>query len=103
MSTEDLYNNSRPSIDLTMQSAAYVYREKLVGILLSGANKDGALGMKNIVTKGGLTIIQDPAECLIDTMPTSVLKLTKVDHILRVDAIVEFLLELNKKIKTKAI
>lgn len=103
MSTEDLYNNSRPSIDLTMQSAAYVYREKLIGILLSGANKDGALGMKNIVTKGGLAIIQDPTECLIDTMPTSVLKLTKVDHILRVDAIVEFLLELNKKIKTKAI
>src|SRR5689334_25394808 len=55
LSTEEMVNNSRPSIDITLASAAYVYRNKLVGILLSGANRDGALGMKAIHEKGGLT------------------------------------------------
>ena len=69
LSTEEMVNNSRPAIDITLGSAAYLYRTKLVGILLSGANRDGALGMKQIKDKGGITIIQDPAECMIDTMP----------------------------------
>src|SRR6187401_95754 len=46
LSTEEMVNNSRPAIDITLGSCAFVYKEKLVGILLSGANKDGALGMK---------------------------------------------------------
>src|SRR3954466_1607466 len=59
LSTEDMVNSSRPSIDITLNSAAYVYRNKLVGILLSGANRDGGMGMKNIVDKGGYTIVQE--------------------------------------------
>lgn len=96
LSTEEMINNSRPSIDVTLGTAAYVYKDKLIGILLSGANKDGALGMKKINEKGGLTIVQDPAECMIDTMPTAALKLCKVDYIMQVDAIIDFLKELNK-------
>lgn len=48
LSTEEMVNNSRPAIDITLGSCAYVYKEKLIGILLSGANRDGAVGMKSI-------------------------------------------------------
>jgi len=99
LSTEDMVNNSRPAIDITLESSAYIYREKLIGILLSGANKDGALGMKRIKDKGGLTIVQEPEECMIDTMPSAALKCTTIDHILRIDDIIDFFQELNKQYK----
>ncbi|MDN4166948.1 chemotaxis protein CheB [Cytophagales bacterium LB-30] len=99
LSTEEMVNNSRPSIDITLETAAYVYSTKLVGILLSGANKDGAWGMKKIKDRGGLTIVQEPSECMIDTMPTSALKITPIDHILKIDQIIEFLNELHKHTK----
>ena len=99
LSTEDMVNNSRPAIDITLETSAYVYRDKLIGILLSGANKDGALGMKSIKNKGGLTIVQEPQECMIDTMPTAALQLTTIDHILRIDEIIKFFQELHKQYK----
>ena len=73
--------------------------EKLIGILLSGANKDGALGMKHVADRGGLTIVQDPAECMIETMPKAALATTKIDHVLKVDEMVEFFKELDKQYK----
>ncbi len=99
MSTEEMINNSRPSIDITLGTAAYVYRDKLIGILLSGANRDGGLGMKHIHDKGGLTIVQEPTECMIDTMPKAALSLTKIDHVLKVDEIVSLMKELDKHYK----
>jgi two-component system chemotaxis response regulator CheB len=97
LSTEEMLNNSRPAIDITLGTSAFVYKDKLVGILLSGANRDGALGMKAIHEKGGLTIVQEPSECMIDTMPKAALAVTTIDHILKVDQIVEFLKELDKQ------
>ncbi|WKV10905.1 chemotaxis protein CheB [Marivirga harenae] len=99
LSTEEMFNNSRPSIDITLETAAYNYRDKLIGILLSGANKDGALGMKRIKDRKGLTIIQDPEECMIDTMPTAAKKITEIDYTLKVQEIVQFLKELDKLYK----
>ena len=96
LSTEPMINNSRPSIDVTLETAAFTYKSKVVGILLSGANKDGALGMKRIKDRGGLTIVQDPKDCMIDTMPTAALEMTTIDHTLNIDGIIEFLKELNK-------
>lgn len=96
LSTDELINNSRPSIDIAFETAAYVYKEKLIGILLSGANKDGALGMKRIHEKNGLTIVQDPEESMINAMPNAALAITKIDKILAVDDIIEFLLTLHK-------
>jgi len=96
MSTEEMINNSRPAIDITLGTAAYVFREKLIGILLSGANRDGGLGMKHIKDKGGLTIVQEPTECMIDTMPKAAMALTKIDHVLKVDDIVSLMNELDK-------
>lgn len=99
LSTEEMVNSSRPSIDITLSSAAYVYRNKLIGILLSGANRDGGMGMKNIKDKGGLTIVQEPAECMIDTMPKAALALTKIDHTLTIQQIIEFINELHQSTK----
>jgi two-component system chemotaxis response regulator CheB len=97
LSTEEMVNNSRPAIDITLGTSAYVYKEKLVGILLSGANRDGAVGMKHIHERGGVTIVQEPTECMIDTMPRAALGVTKIDYTLKIEQIVEFLKELDKK------
>lgn len=97
LSTESMVNNSRPSIDITLESAAYAYKNRLIGILLSGANKDGANGMKVIKEKGGLTIVQDPGECMIDTMPKAALQVAKIDYTLTVENIIDLLNELYKK------
>lgn len=99
LSTEMMVNNSRPAIDITLSSAAYAYKTKLIGILLSGANKDGGLGMKNIHDRGGITVVQTPAECMIDTMPKAALSLTKIDYTLGIDQIVDFLRELHQQYK----
>jgi two-component system chemotaxis response regulator CheB len=99
LSTEEMINNSRPAIDITLGTAAYTYRDKLIGILLSGANRDGGLGMKQIKDKGGLTIVQDPAECMIDAMPKAALAVTNIDYVLKVDQIVELLSDLNNHYK----
>lgn len=95
LSTEEMFNNSRPAIDITFLTAAYVFRNKLIGILLSGANRDGALGMKRIAEKGGLTIVQEPSECLIDTMPAAALKDAQIDYVLHTDEIIDFLSQLH--------
>jgi two-component system chemotaxis response regulator CheB len=99
LSTEEMVNSSRPSIDITLTSAAYAYRHKLVGILLSGANRDGGQGMKSIKDKGGLTIVQDPAECMIDTMPQAALALTTIDYTLSVKQIIDLINELHHQTK----
>ena len=95
LSTEEMFNNSRPAIDITFLTAAYVFRNKLIGILLSGANRDGALGMKRIAEKGGVTIVQEPSECLIDTMPAAAIKDAEIDYILHTDEIIDFLSQLH--------
>ncbi|MEL6536100.1 MAG: chemotaxis protein CheB [Bacteroidota bacterium] len=99
LSTEEMVNNSRPSIDITLETCAYAYRQRLIGIILSGANKDGALGMKRIKDRGGLTIAQDPAECMIDTMPKAAMALTEIDYTLKIEEIIQFLIELHKQYK----
>jgi len=64
--------------------------------LLTGANKDGALGMKAVKDHGGLTIIQDLTESLVDTMPRAALNATSIDHILKVEEIINFFKHLQK-------
>jgi two-component system chemotaxis response regulator CheB len=91
LSTEDVVNHSRPSIDLSFITAANAYREKLIGIILSGANKDGAYGLKKVHDCGGITIVQDPNECEVKTMTTSALQLTKADFVYSTDQIIRFL------------
>ena len=71
LSCEPPVHYARPSIDLLMESSADAYGAGLVGILLTGANHDGAEGMARIHASGGLTVVQDPADAQVATMPKS--------------------------------
>lgn len=95
LSADEPVNHSRPSIDLSFITAANAYREKLIGIILSGANRDGALGLKKVADQGGVTIVQDPEECEVKTMTESSLQVTKVDYVYTTDRIINFLLKLK--------
>ena len=95
LSTEKSVNHSRPSIDLSFFSAAYNYKRKLVGVILSGANKDGALGLKSVKDNGGLVIVQDPKECQVPTMTMASINATEVDHVFNTNRIIDFLLSLK--------
>ena len=66
-----------------------------MGILLSGANKDGALGLKTIKEAGGEVVVQSPDECQVKTMTTAAIKITEVDHILFTNNIIEYLKNLK--------
>jgi two-component system, chemotaxis family, protein-glutamate methylesterase/glutaminase len=66
-------NYSRPSIDVTMRSAAEVYGAGLVAILLSGGNADGVDGMEYVKEQGGMTVVQDPATAEVPYMPQHLL------------------------------
>jgi two-component system chemotaxis response regulator CheB len=94
LSADEPVNHSRPSIDLSFITASNAYREKLIGIILSGANRDGALGLKKVGDNGGVTIVQDPAESEVKTMPESALQHTKADYVYSSDQIIKFLLKL---------
>ncbi len=95
LSTEEPINHSRPSIDLSFESVAYNYKKKIVGIILSGANRDGAMGLKALKDAGGTAIVQDPKECQVPTMTTASINATNVDYILKTDEIIKFLLNLR--------
>ncbi len=95
LSTEEPVNHSRPSIDLSFITAAHAYRNKIVGIILSGANRDGAYGIKKLHELGGTTIVQDPDECEVKTMTEASLKLTEVNYVFKTDQIIDFLQKLK--------
>ncbi len=95
LSTEESHIHSRPSIDHTLTSTAYAFRDKVLGILLTGANVDGAEGLKKIQDYKGTTIVQDPATCEIDTMPKAALRIFEPDYIMSPNEIIEFLNKLE--------
>lgn len=65
---------SRPSIDLTFESVADRFRERAIGVVLTGANRDGARGLRRIVDRGGLAIVQDPSSAEVRVMPAAALQ-----------------------------
>jgi len=81
-SVDEKINYSRPSIDVLFQTAADVYRQALIGILLTGANSDGAKGMQYIKQHGGTTIVQDPDTAEVPLMPQAAIDLSAADFIL---------------------
>jgi len=73
LSGDEPANHSRPSIDVLFESAADIYGPSLVGIILTGANSDGAAGLKAIANAGGHAIIEDPTSASAATMPAAAL------------------------------
>jgi len=84
-------NYSRPAIDATFQTAAEVYRSKLVCLLLSGSNADGVNGLKSVKAWGGTTVIQDPASAQVSYMPEQASIHAKIDYILPIEDMAEFI------------
>lgn len=84
-------NYSRPSIDVSFESAAYMFKQELVSILLSGANADGTIGLKTIQKQGGITIVQKPETAEIPYMPDFAMKNSDPDFVFDEDEIVSFL------------
>ena len=82
LSIDSTVRYSRPSIDVLFESAAHVYGERLLGILLSGANDDGAHGLEVIRAMGGLAWVQDPQTAVSATMPRAAIALGAVDEVL---------------------
>jgi two-component system, chemotaxis family, protein-glutamate methylesterase/glutaminase len=82
LSIDPKVNYSRPSIDVLFESAATVYGSRLVAILLTGANNDGAQGLRLIKEKGGLIIVQNPQSAEFPFMPAAALKVIQPDFML---------------------
>lgn len=82
LSRDEALHYSRPSIDMLFESAALAYWNRVLAILLTGANSDGADGMKQIQECNGLTWIQDPADAVSSTMPEAALRLITPDRVM---------------------
>ena len=88
---------SRPSIDVLFESAADIYARQLIGIVLSGANRDGAHGLAAIHANGGLSIVQDPASAPVSTMPEAALQRTATSQVLSPQGIATLVASLHMK------
>jgi two-component system chemotaxis response regulator CheB len=82
LSIDELVHFSRPSIDVLFESAADIYAERLMGIILTGANDDGTAGLAAIHRAGGVTIVQEPESAQVPVMALSALKRTPADFVL---------------------
>ncbi|RTR34241.1 chemotaxis protein CheB [Shewanella atlantica] len=94
LSIDPPVNFSRPSIDVLFESAADYFGKELIGIVLTGANSDGALGLKKIKERGGLTVVQTIETSEAPAMPAAAIQTACVDHILPLEEIGEFLNEI---------
>jgi two-component system chemotaxis response regulator CheB len=87
LSHDESVHYSRPSIDVMMESAAWAYGPQACGILLTGANADGADGLKAISLVGGVTLVQDPKEAESPSMPLAAIDKHPPDFVLKIDEI----------------
>ena len=91
LSTDEPVRFARPSIDVLFESAADAYGERVIGIVLTGANDDGARGLARIQERGGVAIVQDPSTSERRAMPDAAIAATHADAVLPLDEIPNFL------------
>jgi two-component system chemotaxis response regulator CheB len=94
LSTDALVNYSRPSIDVLFESAADSFEHRTVGVILTGANADGAAGLAAIRRAGGLGIVQDPAGAERPEMPRAAIQTAGADRIVELSAVGPLLTDL---------
>jgi two-component system chemotaxis response regulator CheB len=87
-------NRHRPAIDPLFQSAAEAYDGEVIGVLLTGYQDDGSVGLAAVKKRGGTAIVQDPNEAYAPDMPRSAQRLVKVDHCLPLKKIAPLLVDL---------
>ena len=95
LDTSDKINYSRPSIDVSFESAAEIYKNNLIGILLSGSNADGTKGLQAIKKQGGTIIVQDPQSADMPFMPNNAIQNTTPDFVLNIQGILQFILSMD--------
>ena len=95
LSADDPVHHSRPSIDVLFESAAEIYSRRLLGIILSGANEDGASGLAAIHDAGGVTVVQSPETARAPNMVLSALRLRPADRVLPLHEIAQILRTLD--------
>lgn len=94
LSADPRVNYSCPSIDVLFESAVDVYQEMLIGVILTGANSDGAHGLKSIKARGGLAIVQSPDMAEADAMPRAAIAATQVDYVVDLEQIAPLLVQI---------
>ena len=97
LTIDERINYARPSIDVLFESAAEAYKNKLIGVVLTGSNNDGTNGIKRIKEFGGLAIVQNPETAESSYMPASAIAAIKPDYILSLEEIIELLIKLDKQ------
>lgn len=97
LDTSEKINYSRPSIDVSFESAAEAYGNSLVAILLSGSNSDGTNGLKVIKDFGGTIVVQNPLSAEMPFMPNNAILYTNPDFILNREEMLDFINSINKK------
>lgn len=93
LSTDEPVLHSRPSIDVLFESAADAYGGDLVGVVLTGANADGAKGLRAVCDAGGVALIEDPKNAFSDAMPLAAIRACPLASILSLDGITQHLLK----------
>lgn len=94
LSLDERVNYARPSIDVLFDCASDVYKEKAIGVILTGLNSDGAEGLKRIKENGGAAVVQDPETAEIAEMPLAALAITNVDYIVKLEELVPLFIKL---------
>lgn len=97
LSADEKVNYSRPSIDVLFYSASDIYKKDLIGVILTGANDDGARGLFTIRKNGGLGIVQEPSTAEAPQMPKAAILEANPEHILEINEIAKLLIELSNK------
>src|SRR5262249_30411394 len=96
-----LVHFSRPSIDLLFESVAGMYGSRSIGVILSGSNRDGAVGIRAIKEAGGATIAQDPASAEFRTMPQAAISTGCVDIVVSILKLADVLKDLCEGRRTR--
>jgi two-component system chemotaxis response regulator CheB len=91
LSTDAPVEYARPSVDVLFESAADAYRDRVIGIVLTGANADGAAGLARIKALGGVAIVQDPSTSIRRAMPDAAIAKSTADAILPIEDMGKFL------------
>lgn len=94
LSTEEVVQFARPSVDVLFESAANSYGSSLIAVILTGANEDGAEGLRRVKELGGYTIIQDPSSAIRREMPEAALAKVRPDRLMQLAEIGPHLVEL---------
>jgi two-component system chemotaxis response regulator CheB len=96
LSTDPAVGFARPSVDVLFESAADLYQQRTIGVILTGANRDGARGLAAIKSRGGITVVEDPSSATCREMPDAALALTNANWILRLPEIAPRLQQLTE-------